>query len=97
MGLALCPIVRLLCMMCMMTGAGDVVGGADSHLPRLRRLPRGDHLRQADGVAVRGVRRPRHGAPHPHRGGQLRRLLQRAEEDRGQGAQEGGPGQAGRV
>ena len=43
------------------------------------------------------VRGPGHGAPDPHRGRQLRRLLQRAEEDRGQGAEAGGPGQAGRV
>ena len=49
------------------------------------------------GLLHGGVRGPGHGAPHPHRGGQLRRLLQRAEEDRGQGAQEGGAGQAGGV
>jgi hypothetical protein len=35
---------------------------------------------------VCGVRGAGDGPPHPHRGGQLRRLLLRAEEARGQGA-----------
>ena len=45
------------------------------------------------GLLHGGVRGAGHGAPHPHRGGQLRQLLQRAEEARGGRVQEGGAGE----
>ena len=62
---------------------GDVVGGADTHLAGIRRLPRADDPRQAVRVDVRRVRGPRARPPHPHRRGQLRGLLQGAEAGAG--------------
>ena len=52
-------------------------------------------VRQDRGLDVRRVRGPRHGPPHPHRGGQLRGLLRRAEEAGAGRAQEGGAGARG--
>ena len=45
-----------------------------------------------DRVLLWRVRRAGHGPAHPHRGGQLCRLLLRAEEAGGQGAQTRGAG-----
>ena len=84
-----------LCPRVLLHPPGHVVGGPDSHLTRLRRLHPRHHPWQATRLHVRRQRRPGPRPPHPHRGGQLCRLLQGTETDRGQGAEEGRRGPAG--
>ena len=71
-----------------------MVGCTDFDITWLRRLHTSNLARKIGWVSLLCLWCPRHGLANPHRGGQLRRLLQRAEEDRGQGAKEGGAGQA---